>query len=344
VRSRRIIAAVHAGAASPEETAAVTAIQRAGSFANANLHFHTLVPEGVWHEDADGAFRYHPLPPPTDAEVEAIATRIVHKVTQLLARLDADEAAADREVDALALAHAEAVQQPLAVAATKSPPRTSSARRRCAFIDGFSLHANTVVDAADRPALERLCRYLLRPLICADRLTQRPDGRVEYHFRRPDPTGRTSWVTDGPSWCRRLATLIPPRRSHTVRFHGVLSSAHRWRPHVVPPPPTVPQPSPPSSPTTMMRLAQRLDWAQLLRRVFGEDVTRCPQCGDHLRVLALLSSPPRSSNTSAFAPRCRPSPPRAHRPPTTFSTWTWADTARPCSVTVRGATPPRIYP
>jgi hypothetical protein len=41
----------------------------------------------------------------------------------------------------------------------------------------------------------------------------------------------------------------------------------------------------------MMRLAQRLDWAQLLRRVFGEDVTRCPQCGDHLRVLALLSHP-----------------------------------------------------
>jgi hypothetical protein len=76
-----------------------------------------------------------------------------------------------------------------------------------------------------------------------------------------------------------------------VRFHGVLSSAHRWRPHVVPTPPAVPQPSPPSSPTTMMRLAQRLDWAQLLRRVFGEDVTRCPQCGDHLRVLALLSHP-----------------------------------------------------
>jgi putative Ca2+/H+ antiporter (TMEM165/GDT1 family) len=39
----------------------------------------------------------------------------------------------------------------------------------------------------------------------------RPDGRVEYHFRRPDPTRRTSWVTDGASWCRRLATLIPPQ-------------------------------------------------------------------------------------------------------------------------------------
>ena len=31
-------------------------------------------------------------------------------------------------------------------------------------------------------------------MISADRLTVRPDGRVEYHFRRPDPTGRTSRV------------------------------------------------------------------------------------------------------------------------------------------------------
>ena len=41
----------------------------------------------------------------------------------------------------------------------------------------------------------------------------------------------------------------------------------------------------------MMRLARRLDWAQLLRRVFGDDVTRCPRCHLHLRVLAFLTDP-----------------------------------------------------
>ncbi|MGE3455182.1 MAG: hypothetical protein AB7O24_08745 [Kofleriaceae bacterium] len=40
-----------------------------------------------------------------------------------------------------------------------------------------------------------------------------------------------------------------------------------------------------------MRLAGRLDWAALLRRVLGDDVTRCPRCGDHLRVLAFLTDP-----------------------------------------------------
>ena len=41
----------------------------------------------------------------------------------------------------------------------------------------------------------------------------------------------------------------------------------------------------------MPQLARRLDWAALLRRVWGPDVTSCPQCGDRLRVLALLSHP-----------------------------------------------------
>ena len=40
-----------------------------------------------------------------------------------------------------------------------------------------------------------------------------------------------------------------------------------------------------------LTIAHRLDWASLLRRVFGEAVTRCPRCGDHLRVLAFLTNP-----------------------------------------------------
>ena len=38
-----------------------------------------------------------------------------------------------------------------------------------------------------------------------------------------------------------------------------------------------------------MMLARRLDWAALLRRVFGDDVTQCPRCGDALRVLAFIT-------------------------------------------------------
>jgi hypothetical protein len=40
-----------------------------------------------------------------------------------------------------------------------------------------------------------------------------------------------------------------------------------------------------------MTLARRLDWAALLRRVYGDEVTQCPRCGDHLRVIAFITDP-----------------------------------------------------
>jgi hypothetical protein len=41
------------------EVGAVTGVQRFGSFVNANLHFHTLVPDGVWQELPDGSVAFH---------------------------------------------------------------------------------------------------------------------------------------------------------------------------------------------------------------------------------------------------------------------------------------------
>jgi hypothetical protein len=282
----------HAGG----QTGAVTASN--GWPANANLHFHTLVPEGVWHERPDGSLGFHPLPPPTDEDVEQIAARIVGKIRRLLARRDGD--AVDDEPDALAYAQAEAVQLPISLA--EPPPRTSASRRRCAFIDGFSLHADTSVDAADRPALERLVRYLLRPLISADRLTARPDGRVEYHFRRPDPSGRTSWVTDGATWCRRLATLIPPRRSHTTRFHGVLSSAHLWRSRVIPSLPTAAEPASTPTPTSMMLAAAH---CRSVAQVFGDEVTQCRRGTTSARSTSSTTHPPHRTHPRTPRPDLR---------------------------------------
>jgi Putative transposase len=44
------------------------------------------------------------------------------------------------------------------------------ASRRHAHLAGFDLHPNVEVPAADRPRLEQLCRYLLRPAVAQDRL------------------------------------------------------------------------------------------------------------------------------------------------------------------------------
>ena len=130
----------------------MTAVQRFGSFVNANLHFHTLIPDGVWQEQPDLTVRFHGLPPPTDDE--RLAARVVRRTARVLGRRDA-ALADDPELDALAHAVAEAVQ-PQALAEPATDPRR--ARRRCAFLDGFSLHADTAAGPADAAALERLAR------------------------------------------------------------------------------------------------------------------------------------------------------------------------------------------
>src|SRR4029450_11272693 len=58
-------------------TGSVTVVQRAGSGLNVNLHFHTLVLDGVFTEEPRGALAFHPAPAPTGAEVAAaVATSL----------------------------------------------------------------------------------------------------------------------------------------------------------------------------------------------------------------------------------------------------------------------------
>ena len=61
-------------------------MQRAGSGLNVNLHFHTLVLDGVFTEEPRGALAFHPAPAPTDAEVAAALATIRYRVQRLLVR------------------------------------------------------------------------------------------------------------------------------------------------------------------------------------------------------------------------------------------------------------------
>jgi len=51
--------------------------------------------------------------------------------------------------------------------------------RLCAQVEGYTLQAATRVGANDRAGLERIARYLARPPIATDRLSQLDDGRLE---------------------------------------------------------------------------------------------------------------------------------------------------------------------
>ena len=51
-----------------------------------NVHFHTLVLDGVFAEGADGALEFHAAEPPSDEEVARLLATIYRRVRRLLAR------------------------------------------------------------------------------------------------------------------------------------------------------------------------------------------------------------------------------------------------------------------
>jgi hypothetical protein len=78
---------------------------------------------------------------------------------------------------------------------------------RCARLEGFSLHADVAVRAHRRDQLERLCRYLLRPALALERLTESSGGQLLYQFRRPWSDGSTALLLDPLELLERLAAL-----------------------------------------------------------------------------------------------------------------------------------------
>jgi hypothetical protein len=181
-----------------------------------------------------------------------------------------------------------------------------------AFIEGFSLHAATRVMASDRRGLWRLCAYGARGAVASSRLSELPDGRFAYDMKRPLPDGRRKLVMTGVELLEKLVPLIPPTYANLTRFHGVFAPTSRLRDKVVPRPPSTidgaeppaePQVSttspPPSSPaastkstkSTSVPSPYRLDWAALLKRVFGVDVLKCSRCQGKMRLIACIEEP-----------------------------------------------------
>jgi hypothetical protein len=274
------------------QTGAVTFVQRFGSALQLTPHFHALLPDGVFTEEA----AFVPLSPPSQEEVERLLAQVRRRVLALLAARGVLEA--DAPDDALEGYRAHSLRGQLALLRldVRVPPRSQP---RCAFLEGFSLHANTHLHANDREGLERLCRYGARGALALERFEGAPDGGILYRMKRPLPGGRTHLHFTGLELLRKLTALVPPPRSNLVRFHGVFAPGARLRAAVAP----VPAPAPAQGesavavhvapvPAASRKRTPRLDWAGLLQRTFALDVFRCTRCGGKRRVLAYLTNPP----------------------------------------------------
>jgi ribosomal protein S27E len=175
-----------------------TFVQRFGGFANLNVHFHSLIPDGVFVRNSDTSPTLIRLAPPSDADIASLVEKIARRTTKLIARHDEDRYDdASNAGDPLAQTQADSIRA--RAWAPRGDPRVEARGRRSAFLAGFSLHAGVAVGPHNRDGLERLCRYGLRPAI------DRPPS-LAWPGRPMDRSSTPSNVrprVEQPAWCAR---------------------------------------------------------------------------------------------------------------------------------------------
>ena len=288
---------------------AVTSIQRFGSALNLNLHFHVLVLDGVFHQGgADASPSFRALKAPSTKEIAELTRKIQTRVVRLFERRGLFDDNRDVPDDEQALVgsysasargrigfgeNAGRLHQKLLSYAPTKPSKD----KRAANISGFDLHANVRVKAADRPKLERLCRYILRPPLASTRLSETADGKILFAMKRRFDDGTTHIVFEPLDFIEKLVALIPKPRAHQVLYHGVLAPHANWRSLVILKPDDA-KPAKGVGPTSTgaarspPELRQRrLTWAELMRRVFAVDVLKCHVCGGPRTILSAITDP-----------------------------------------------------
>ena len=106
---------------------------------------------------------------------------------------------------------------------------------------------------------------------------------------------------------------MPRPRGHLIRYHGLFAPNARHRALVVPrrSPKTCPggsdeAPSPRSAP---------MSWMARLQRVWGFEISRCPQCAGEVRVIATVTEPALIARILEHLRRREHDAPQARGPP-----------------------------
>ena len=313
------------------QTGAVTLIQRFGSAANLNIHLHCLMLDGVYRlTDGDPVFQ--PVPAPTTDQLQALLTRIITRLLKTLTRHGAlmEE---DTEIPYLTNPDADPALAPLQAAACtyrialgpragqkvltwKDPALRLASQETpqsqgCVSAQGFSLHADTYCGPHQRQKLERLCRYITRPALSHKRLRLTPTGEVVLQLKTPYRDGTTHLVMTPLEFLQRLAALVPRPRLHLIRFHGVLAPNAALRSQIVPGEADQATAFNEAGEAPSAATRARMNWAQLLKRVFAIDLTICPQCGGPLTLLAAIEDPTVIAKILAHLGLPSRAPPRA---------------------------------
>ena len=143
-----------------------------------------------------------------------------------------------------------------------------------------------------------MCRYMLRPPLAKERIEQKPDGTVVIGMKRVWSDGTSAIEMTPGEFVEKLAALVPPPRSNTIVYRGVLAGNAAWRKEVIPPPPVdraaraeARREKKLARATKIRVQSERIPWAELLERVFGVHGYVCPGCGGRLELRCVALGP-----------------------------------------------------
>jgi len=293
---------------------AITVIQRGGSAANVNIHFHSLVLDGVFARDEKtGVPLFHGVRPPAQEEITDLVVTIAQRAERWLAKkgfgIDQEDVPLEEDPDdAQVLLMAASMEGRSALRGRRTrrkgvPRNPEDLPHRCAAFEGYNLHADTRIPAGERGALERLCRYVLRPPLSKARIEETEQGGIRLRLLRPWSDGTTEFHFTKQEFLERICALVHPPGSNSILYHGVLAGHAAMRAEITPKNPARPRPT--RSDIKLIRVEDASErsrwwvWADLLDRVFSSDGFACPRCGQRMHLRAMVIGAPATTETLA---------------------------------------------
>jgi hypothetical protein len=286
---------------------AVTTIQRFSSNLDLNVHFHSLVTDGVFVQTTpDGPVTFHQLAPPTSAEIAAVAWDTCRRVCNALRRRGLWRDLPDPEKPA---------SRPTIYGSIKTRDGWRTVRfcgaaasyeaEHPVIRDGaqaFNIYAGQGVRGGDRKKLAKVTRYILNPPFTDAQLTEDADGNIHYEHKRPRFDGTHTRVFTKMQLMEKLVLQTPRPHANLIRFHGVYASNSELRPACVPAPPKPVDEEQARGPNGDEDF---LAWAEFRTRTHPEDASRCPRCRSRLRLVALTTERRRYRRSSGIPPDWR---------------------------------------
>ena len=165
--------------------------------------------------------------------------------------------------------------------------------KRCYSINGFSLHANTAINTLQRDRLKKLIEYIARGPLSNERLEITKDQKVKLRLKTAYSDGTSHLLFSFGEFIEKLVALIPPPRSHLVRWAGVLAPNSPYRKDITLKPQIKKgfQFQDENDKESQVLKRKNNSWSKMLAKVFKIDVSKCTECNGEMRAICSVIEP-----------------------------------------------------